>query len=106
MVFVKTSRHSLLKFKHFNINVHKGRLSRKEGVKKTVVCMGKEKTKEERRLGGDLSIQMLQDVLCEQHLRHLFPCCLQTPLLLKSHNFIKTYNMSKNSNPTLLQLIF
>jgi hypothetical protein len=45
------------------------------GVKKFVVCLGEEKTKEDkpyktnRGEGGDLSIQMLQDVLCEQPLK-------------------------------------
>jgi hypothetical protein len=48
-------------------------------VKKFVVCMGKNKTNEERRLegegGSDLSIQMLQDVLYEQPLHIKYEKC-------------------------------
>jgi hypothetical protein len=49
--------------------VHKGRLSR-EGVTKFEVCMGEEKTNEDKRCkmyrGSGLSVQMLQDVISQQ----------------------------------------
>jgi hypothetical protein len=38
-------------------SVHKERLTKEEEVKKFVVCMGEEKTKEERRLGEECGVR-------------------------------------------------